>query len=158
MTFFYVGFSRYPAIFIAIIVIVCTWSCHYRKSSLEKEVLTAVFYPPKGYHKKIRLKIVIQTQGKRKKGVNQGWTFLNRRFDLSPERGAEYSLVLNSRGQKVGAGLPALVVLDQDLAKGDYLIHVVLEFGSSDGYLTLFKLQAGQHEKRFLFRSQEFRP
>ncbi|MDQ6962834.1 MAG: hypothetical protein Q9M28_09985 [Mariprofundaceae bacterium] len=127
---------------------------HYQKRSIEREVLTAVFYPPKYYRKNIRLKVEVQAERKRKKGANQGWTFLNRRFDLSPDH-TESSIVLNSHAQKVSGGVASFVVLDKDLPKGDYVIRFIRESGPSDGYLTLFRVIAGKHEQKSLFHAQK---
>ena len=123
---------------------------NYHKSTSQKEVLTAVFYPPKGSQKVIRLHVSIQAESKRKPNANQGWSFLQRRFELTPQND-EVNLVLNHQSEKVGGGLSSFVVFDQDLPKGNYRIRFTRESGP-EGYLTLFKMTEGRDEKRDMFR------
>ncbi|HHJ13558.1 MAG TPA: hypothetical protein ENJ79_04165 [Gammaproteobacteria bacterium] len=122
---------------------------HKRQS---EELLTGQLHLPTGYHSPVWLRVRIQ--GSRRGGIigSAGWTFLERRFRITPADGRVP--VLNTRDQWVDKGRRFHIPLRDDLPAGDYRIEVWLEDSEGPAYLSLYRLTPGLHEKRRLFRER----
>lgn len=76
-----------------------------------------------------------------------GWTFVNRRFVISPPELPQSALVLGKSDMYMDAGQSFFIPLRADLAPGKYTIEVALEGGHS-GYIALTNVLPGEYEER----------
>jgi len=97
----------------------------------------------------------VRISGPRRHGIigSDGWSLTDREFLVTPDNSQEIP-VLNSRKEMVDKGQRIYIPLRSDLAAGDYRISVWLEGAEAQGYLSLYRLTPGLHERRQLFRER----
>lgn len=122
----------------------------YHKQSNDREVLTGeLFTQAPG---RARLLVSIATPNPPGLQPLDDWTFKKRRFDLKPKVRAPV-LVLRSSLKTASGGQRFVLPLGTDLPAGKYRIRVALE-DNTQGYLTLYRLIAGQLELRSFFQER----
>ncbi len=124
----------------------------YRKQQRD-EMLTGHLQVPWGRQTPVHLRV--RVSGPRRNGIiaSDGWSLTDREFLVTPDNSEEIP-VLNSRSETVDKGQRIYVPLHSDLAAGDYRITVWLEDADAQGYLSLYRLTPGLHERRQLFRER----
>ena len=122
----------------------------YHKRSAEAEVLTGEFFSLS--QDRSRIRVGIKGEPPARVGPLTDWTFRERVFDLQP--GAEGAVpVLNAKIDALRGGQRFVLPLGADLPAGHYRLQVALE-GGDKGFLTLYRLIAGQPEIRTFFRER----
>lgn len=117
------------------------------------EILTGHLQIPWDRQKPSQLRVRIS--GPRRGGViaSDGWSLTDRIFLVDPDHSKKIP-VLNSRNETVEKGQRFYIPLRSDLAAGDYRISVWMEDADTHGYLSLYRLTPGLHERRQLFRER----
>lgn len=117
------------------------------------EMLTGHLQVPWNQQTPVRLRVRIS--GPRRNGIigSDGWSLTDREFLVTPDNSQEVP-VLNSRKETVDKGRRIYIPLRSDLSAGDYRISVWLEGADTRGYLSLYRLTPGLHERRQLFRER----
>ena len=123
-------------------------SFDYDKQTADAEVLSGEIYLPLA--ERAGLRVSIRGDASNGPGPRREWTFRERLYDLKPQSG-EPIPVLNSAQPPLFGGQRFFLPLGADLPPGRYRIRFALE-GVQQGYLTLYRLSAGQSELRAFFR------
>ena len=115
----------------------------FHRKTEEKELLTLTLYRNKESYERCQVRVNVEPENSitRSSTPVQGWSILNRVYDLKPTDDAQ-SLLLGTN-HKVDAGYRCFITLDTDLPLGKYKINVQCMDEDKDAYALLYQTIPG---------------
>ena len=120
----------------------------FKRKTVEKELLTLTLYRTNESASRCQVKVNIEPENSiaRSNVPVQGWSILNRVYDLKPTDDAQ-SLLLDT-DRRVDAGYRCFITLDTDLPMGTYKINVQCTDKAEDAYALLHQTIPGKSPRK----------